>query len=244
MRLDCSLAQNLRTIVEVLRGSIIAICIFSGIVVAQNLGTTGPDTGYAPCLEGQVGTRYYESELLVSADGKWRAYARVEARREGEIGCSNFSTLQVQGPDETSFHIVHTIKPEPGCVGNGLKLISWSQQRHLLAVQPLYWQIGSDAGGFSLLVYDADRKRTMEPELQKLFASKYRKKECAVQLSEVLGFDSQNRVLFTIDDVIDPGDDEPVPQTRCVGGPSVWALDINTNQLDLVKRIPREGGRH
>jgi hypothetical protein len=94
-----------------------------------------------------------------------------------------------------------------------------------------------NAGGFSLLVYDADRKRVIEPDLAKLFAQKYGKKECAFDIQDVRGFDSRNRVLFSADDVIDPGDEEPVPETRCVGGPTEWALDIDSNQLELVKHL-------
>jgi hypothetical protein len=98
----------------------------------------------------------------------------------------------------------------------------------------------SDAAAFGVLVYDADRKRAIEPDLAKLFAQKYNKEECAFDIRDVLGFDSQNRVLFSANDVIDPGDDEPVPQTRCVGGPSEWALDIESNQLELVKHLGAE----
>jgi hypothetical protein len=88
-----------------------------------------------------------------------------------------------------------------------------------------------------LLIYDADRKRAIEPDLAKLFAQKYTKKECACEMGKVLGFDSQNRVLFSADDVIEPGDEEPVPETRCLASHTEWALDIDTNQLELVKHL-------
>lgn len=201
----------------------------------QDTGPTGPDSEYAPCLEGQTGIRVYESAHLASPDGLWRAYASVEAAPEPRFGCADTSTLLVEGPRETTFQAVHTIKPDPQMIGNGMKPISWSPQRHVLAVRVSYWQDGSDAGGLSLLVYDADRKRAIEPDLAKLFARKYAKKECAFGLNDVLGFDSRNRVLFSTNDVIEPGDVEPDAETRCLGSPGVWALDIDHDQLQFVK---------
>lgn len=214
----------------------LTFCILPAICFGQDGGPTRPDTTYAPCLEGQVEVRTYKSPLLASPDGRWKAYTSVEANPNGNLGCSNTSTLLVQGPGENPFRAVHTISPEPQWVGNGITPISWSNRGHSLALRALYWQNGSDAGGFSLLVYDADRKRTIEPDLAKLFAQIYTKKECAFNLTNVLGFDSRNRVLFKADDLVEPRDEEPVSETRCLASASIWALDINTDQLEFIKR--------
>jgi hypothetical protein len=213
------------------------MCLFSATSFGQNTSPTRPDTEYAPCLEGQTGVRVYESPQVTSPDGQWRTYASVEAKQGGMLGCSDTSTLLIKGPGDVRFQTVHTIKPDPQMVGNGMKPISWSLQRHLLAVRVLYWQDGSDAGNVSPLIYDADHKRVIEPDLAKLFAQKYNKKECAFSFGKVLGFDSRNRVLFSADDVIDPGDEEPLPETRCLGDYTEWALDIDSNQLELVKHL-------
>jgi hypothetical protein len=156
------------------------------------------------------------------------------------VDCSNISSLQLQRAGEESFEMVHTIRPAPYLQGNGLKLIAWSPQRHLLAVKTSFWNYLGDAGGNSLLVYDADRKRAMEPDIAKLFARKYAKKDCAFDIRDVLGFDSHNRVLFRADDVIEPGDDEPIAETRCLGSHGVWALDIDHGQLEFVKHLEPE----
>jgi len=220
---------------------LVAVCFFSARLFAQETGPTGPDTEYAPCLEGQVGIRVYETPQLTSPDGQWRTYASVEARPVSSgFGCSDTSTLLVQGPGGTNFEAVHTIKPDPQMIGNGMKPISWSPERHLLAVRVFYWQDGSDFAGRSVLIYDADRKRAIEPDLAKLFARKYKKQECAFDIRDVLGFDSENRALFSADDVIEPGDDEPIAETHCLGGLGVWALDIEKNQLEFVKRLEPE----
>jgi hypothetical protein len=186
-------------------------------------------------LEGQSGSQVYKTPQLTSPDGLWRAYASVEAKPDPTLQCSDTSTLLIAGPGEASFQPVHTIKPDRQMIGNGMKPISWSTQRHLLAVRVLYWQCAADAGGFSPLIYDGDRKRVIEPDFAKLFSQKYSKKECAVNFGNILGFDAQSRVLFSADDVIDPGDEEPVPETRCLGDYTLWALDIDSNQLEPVK---------
>jgi hypothetical protein len=217
---------------------LLALLVLSATSFGQNTGPTGPDTEYAPCLEGQAGSRFYQSPPLATPDGQWHAYASVEAFGS-DFACATTSTLLVQGPEERDYFPVYVEKPTSDSPGNGMKPISWSRQRHLLAVQVLYWQYGSDAGSPPLLIYDADRKLTIKPDLATLFARKYNKKECAFDIRDVLGFDSQNHLLFTADDVIDPGDEEPLPETRCLGDHTEWALDIDKDQLELVKRLPR-----
>jgi hypothetical protein len=216
---------------------LLALCFLSATSFGQNTGPTGPDTEYAPCLEGQAGTRVYESPQLTSSDGLWRAYASVEAKPDPRLNCSDTSTLLIKGSGEASFQLVHTIKPDPQMVGNGMKPISWSTQRHLLAVQVLYWQYGSDAGGVSLLIYDADRKRIIEPDLAKLFARRYKREECAYEMGEVLGFDSHNRVPFEAGDDMIATENGTDPKSTCLGGPIEWALDIYTNQLELLRHL-------
>jgi hypothetical protein len=229
-----------RNIVVMRSAWVLAVCLLSVTSFAQETGPTGPDAEYAPCLEGQQGVRVYESPQLTSPDGQWRAYASVEARPDSSFGYSDTSTLLLEGPRKFNFQTVHTIKPEPQSHGNGMVPISWSPQHHLLAVRVFYWQDGSDAAGRSVLIYDADRRRAIEPDFANLFTRKYTKKECAFSIQDVLGFDSQNRVLFSADDVIEPGDDEPTAETRCLGGPGVWALDIEKNQLEFVKHLEPE----
>src|SRR5690242_10755286 len=66
-----------------------------------------------------------------------RTMADIRQRRGAAVssgfGCSDTSTLLVQGPGGTNFEAVHTIKPDPQMIGNGMKPISWSPERHLLA---------------------------------------------------------------------------------------------------------------
>ena len=97
-----------------------------------------------------MSVRTYDGPVLISPDRLWRSYASVETKPEGDAGCSNFSILWIQGPSHEAFQIVHTVKPEPYLRGNGLKLVSWAPQRHLLAVKVSFGQYASDAGGNSV----------------------------------------------------------------------------------------------
>jgi len=221
---------------------LVALCFLSAASFSQEvMNPTGPDASYAPCLEGQKGSRFYESPILTSPDGLWRARASVEAEADGKRGwCSNTSTLLVQGPDHSDYRPVYVEKPTSDLLGNSLKLIAWSSQGHLLAIANLQFQYGSDVGGFSPLIYDADQNRVIEPELEKLFAAKFHKKNCAVSFGEVLGFDSRSRLLFEAGDWYGYAPEEgeqPDPQTRCLGSPGVWALDLRANSLELVRSL-------
>ena len=139
---------------------------------------------------------------------------------------------------------MYTIKPEPYSQGDGIKPVSWSPQGHLFAAEVSAWPYGgTDAFSRWLLVYDADRKHAIEPDLAKLFARKYNRKECAFNFLDVLGFDAQNRVLFAANDTIDPGDEEPLPETRCLGSAGVWALDIDKDRLEFVKHLEPEANQ-
>jgi len=121
-------------------------------------------------------------------------------------------------------------RPEPHLQSNGLKLIAWSHKGHVLAAELTWWQYASDFDGVSLFPYDADGKRAWEPELGALFDKRFGKK-CAFVVGQVIGFDSRGRILFEAGDYYEEGDDDPVPETRCLGHRGVWALDATGAKL-------------
>jgi hypothetical protein len=79
-------------------------------------------------------------------------------------------------------------------------------------------------------VHDADGKRAWEPELGALFDKRFGKK-CAFVVGPVIGFDSRDRILFEAGDYYEEGDNDPVPETRCLGHRGVWALDATGAKL-------------
>ena len=192
-----------------------------------------PSTSHFACAEQQRGLRHIEGPVLSSPDGRWRAYVRAEAemRTTGDaLGCFNTTSLFVKTSGDSAFQSVYVKKPEPYLQGNGLKLIAWSRQGHVLAAELQWWQYASDVGGMSLLLYDADKKRAWEPELGALFDKQFGKK-CAYVIGRVIGFDSHDRVLFEAGDYYEEADDAPVPETRCLGHRSIWALDATAAKL-------------
>lgn len=203
------------------------------LVACSALLAQKPDTSYFPCVEQQRGTGYIEGPALVSPDGQWRAYVRAEAENRSAPDppdCFNTTRLLAKPSNDAAFQSVYVKKPEPYLQGNGLKLVAWSHQGHVLASELWWWQYGSDVGGISLLLYDADKKRAWEPELDALFDKQFGKK-CAYVIGRVIGFDSHDRVLFEAGDYYEEGDDEPVPETRCLGRRSIWALDTTAAKL-------------
>lgn len=177
-----------------------------------------PDTSYFPCVEQQRGMRHIEGPALVSPDGHWRAYVRVEAENRSAPGvdCFNTTWLLAKASGDATFQSVYVKRPEPYLQGNGLQLVAWSHKGHVLTAALRWWQYGSDVGGISLVLYDADKKRAWEPDLDALFDKRFGKK-CAFAIGRVIGFDSRDRVLFEAGDYYEEGDDEPVPETRCLG---------------------------
>jgi len=207
--------------------AIALILVACAAVLAQ-----APDTSYFPCVEQQRGMSQIEGPALVSPDGHWRAYVRAEAENRSAPGvdCFNTTWLLAKASGDAAFQSVYVKKPEPYLQGNGLKLIAWSHKGHVLAAELRRWQYGSDVGGLSPLLYDADKKRAWEPELDALFDKRFGKK-CAFVIGRVIGFDSRDRVLFEAGDYFEEGDEEPVPETRCLGQRGLWALDIPAGAL-------------
>lgn len=192
------------------------------------------DTAYFPCTEQQRGPRSIDGPVLASPDGAWQAHARVQADTYNPHfphgDCFNTTSLLLKDPGDSSFQPVYVKKPEPYLQGNGLKLVAWSHQGHVLAAELFCFQYASDAGGFSLLLHDAEKKRTWELDLRAMFSRRFGK-ECEFTFARVLGFDERDRVLFEADDYYEIGDDTPDPATRCLGHRGVWALDITGGEL-------------
>jgi len=181
-----------------------------------------------------------DGPVLRSTGGDFAAYVHAEASIKSPIGtdCFNTTSLFVKPHGESKYQVVYVKTPEPSLQGNGLKLIAWSHQDHTLAAELTWWQYASDFGGLSIVLYDADRKRACEPDLDALFSKRFGK-ECAFRIARLIGFDEHDRVLFEAGDYYEEGDDEPVPATRCLGHAGVWALDANAGELSEVRRVSK-----
>lgn len=200
-----------------------AVALFWAIVLAA-LGQVTDTSSFLDCKEGQRGTRSAESAPLATKDRKFIAVARAEVT----AACKNTSTLLVNG------RIVFTERPTEELSGNGIMPVQWSRRGHLLAADLRWWQFGSDVGGLSLLLYDADRDRAWLPDIAGLFNRRFGKK-CEVNLLAVLGFDARDRPLIEVDDYIEVAEDAPDPPTRCVGHRGTWAVDEGARTVEELR---------
>jgi hypothetical protein len=180
-----------------------------------------------------------DGPVLRSPSGDFAAYVHAEAIVKAPVwtDCFNTTSLFVKIPGDPNYQAVYVKKPESSLQGNGLKLIAWSHKGHTLVAELTLWQYDSDFGGLSIVLYDADRKRAWEPDLAALFSKRFGK-ECAFAIPKVIGFDDQDRVLFEAGDYYEEGDDEPIPDTRCLGHPGIWALDAAAGDLSEVRGEP------
>src|SRR5438477_850808 len=124
-----------------------------------------PMTATATCYDAStgrlIGSNRSRTAVLMSPDGRYRAYAESEAvasqaPNAGSSECQNTSRLFVAGPKSKNFRPVLVIKPLPERHGNDIELVDWSPAGHHLLLAQGWWEWGSDVGGIVVRTYDAD----------------------------------------------------------------------------------------
>ena len=122
------------------------------------------------CYEGStgnlVGSRTSRTRVLVSPEGRYRAYAENEAvafkvsehdpKRKLWIDCANTSRLFVVGPGDKAFRPVLILEPVPQRLGNSLGLVDWSPDSRYLLLGVGFWQWASDYFEGQTRLYEAE----------------------------------------------------------------------------------------
>jgi hypothetical protein len=144
-----------------------SLCAFAQIQPVRGIGD-GAMSPFASCHDEstgkRVGSHKSRTVLLVSPDGRYRAFAESEAvaSQANEVGtpeCKNFSKLYVASPSGLGYRAVLELNPLPEALGNSIDLIDWSPHGHRLLLAQGVWQWGSDAGATRARIYDADTKQ-------------------------------------------------------------------------------------
>ena len=127
-------------------------------------------------------------------------------------------------------------EPTPESSGNGLRLVDWwGPDGRTLAAVSLWWQEDSDVGGHGILIYRAETKRVVEPDLDALFSSSLRR-ECSLRLDDIPGFTESGELVVKVGnwkDSYDPESDKP-----CLSSEeehALWAIDVRANS---ARRLP------
>jgi len=149
------------------------------------------------------GPKTVRTPFVTSEDGQPRAYAVIEAKAGGPVGCLNTVRLFVSTDDSKRFQQVLLVG-----FGN--------------------WYYASDAGGLSILLYDRTKRRVILPDLSRLLTTAL-KKECSIRVGMPFSFDALSRVHLRLADDVDEGDEEPT--THCFQGQEEWVFDPGRGTL-------------
>lgn len=184
------------------------------------------------------GPKTVRTPLVTSADGKLRAYAQIEAKSEGPKnpkGCLNTVRLFVSTQRSAGFRQVFLQKPSLyDGTANSLGPISWSPNGRWLLVEFLVGSYESDAGGFSILLYDNSNGKIVEPYFDPMLKTVL-KQNCSSWVGRPFHFDSLSRVHLRLSDLIEIGDDKPL--THCFHGEEEWVFDPGKGTLQNISMI-------
>ncbi len=190
----------------------------------KSLGTN------ATCYEGSTGTfigsHKSRTAVLISPDGRYRAYAESAAVASPNAGieeCQNTSKLFVAGPKSHTFHEVLVIKPLHERHGNSIELVDWSPTGHRLLLAEGAWEWGSDVFGSMTRIYDADSKTVSKDSLVDRVFLKTLGRDCIATLRPA-GFSASGSVVVGTGPYFDVGDDSP-DKHSCVTKEGLWLVD-------------------
>ncbi len=201
------------------------------------------DTSFVSCYgkTGRlVGSRFARSSVLVSPDGRRRAYAEVEAvvprafwkkRQQAALACANTTKLFVAGTEPSLFGLVFLQVPTVDEPGNGIELVDWSRDGRYLLMSLTPWGHESDSVAFNILLYDAEYEIFLQPDHDLLFSQHFGKK-CSVEL-KARGFFSggSSPIVEAWDAPIElPPDQEP-----CLRKQGLWLLDWRNYRVSPLR---------
>ncbi|HEY4817468.1 MAG TPA: hypothetical protein VIH67_08550 [Candidatus Acidoferrum sp.] len=164
----------------------------------------------------------------MSPDERYRAYAESEAVASNATNaaspeCQNTSRLFVAGPSSQNFRPVLVVEPSPGVLGNSIDLVDWSPNGHRLLLAQGFWQWGSDAGGTTVRIYDADAAKLSSKSLIDEAFRKYFGNDC-VAVFQPVGFSSSGKAIVIAGPYFDVGEDRP-REDSCVRKKGWWLID-------------------
>jgi len=169
------------------------------------------------------GPKTVRTPFVTSVDGQLRAYAVIEAKAGGPVGCLNTVRLFVSTDESKRFQQVYVEKGSLlGGTANSLGPISWSPNGRWLLVAFANGYYASDAGGLSILLYDRTKRRVILPDLSRLLTTALQK-ECSIRVGMPFSFDALSRVHLRLADSVAEGDEEPT--THCFQGQEEWVFD-------------------
>jgi len=198
--------------------------------------TSSSDTSYVTCSDKPPGPRTIRSDVMVSPDGKRKAYAEVEAKNfrgqgaPGAPSCVNNSRLLVSS-DAGEYKIVFLQEATDAESGNSLRLVDWSADGRRLLVELAQWAYEGVGVARSPLVYDANYGLFRQPELLHVFNKQFGT-ECSLEV-HVAGFSADGKVVIETQPLT-PEEEEVLGLQTCSKKKAAWALNITNETLTPV----------
>jgi hypothetical protein len=205
--------------------------------------TPSSDATYVTCgQKPPLATRTVRSDILVSPDGKRRAYTEVEARAlypqrpPGYSGplCVNYSRLLAgEGLD---LKIVFLQEPSDQETGNSLRPVDWSADNRRLVLELAEWQYETPGIARSILVYDARYGTFQQPDMMHIFRKQFGI-DCSLNV-HVIGFTGEGKIAFETQPLA-PEEEEVLALPSCSRKKEAYEMDRSTETIIALPASPK-----
>lgn len=222
--------------------ALVAVLVCAGVTGAQIPRRMPPRievsrTGFPLCNDpktgGFTGSKLLRSPVLVSPDGRFRAYSENESVAfegvvAGNNACVNTARLFVAGPGNGNFHIADVKAPQyPNALIKGLFLVDWSPDSRYLLSSVVVGTYGSDFAAWETEFFDA-WYGISSPDGFPYQAIRHHFRPGCGSDARALGFSKDGQIVLRIGPDYD--EEGVVRRGSCVTKPSVWSL--NSKELD------------
>lgn len=203
-----------------------------------------PDTSHVTCGDKPpLASRTVRSDILVSPDGKRRAYAEVEAHAvypqrpanySGPL-CVNNSRLFLAS-EAPEFKIIFLQEPTDQENGNSLRPVDWSADSRRLLLELVEWQNESPGVVRSIVLYDSRNGTFQQPDLTHIFQKQFNL-ECSLDV-HVLGFTAEGRIVFAAEP-LSPEEEEVFGVASCARKKETYEMDRATETIVSIPGAPK-----
>jgi hypothetical protein len=218
----------------------LTLCALFGISAlhAQNLpmpGSKSNDTSYVTCENKAAISRTASSDILVSPDGKRRAYTRVVAKvAAGQPNKERSSSMCVNNSmlffslSADSFDLVFLQEATDTETGNSLRIVDWSADSHRLLLELAQWQYDSPGTTRSPLIYQAELGVFQQPDLSRAFRKQFGI-DCSLNV-RVAGFTGEAKIVIETQPMT-PEEEEVLAIPSCSPKKAQWILSPSSESI-------------
>jgi len=219
------------------RWALVLVLVCVGITTAQAPRRTPPRTevsrtGFPLCIDSKTGrftgSKLVRSPVLVSPDGRFRAYSENEAvafegAAEGTGSCVNTARLFIAGPDSSRFILAEVKTPQyPDALIKGLLLVDWSPDSRYLLSSVFTGTYGSDSGAWEPESFDAWYGISSPDDFPSRAIRGHFRPRCGANVN-ALGYSKDGQIILRI--LPDYDEEGGIRAGSCVAKTGVWSLN-------------------